>query len=190
MGRPGNPRRCASGDGHGDEDGDGLGTSAARSSPALSLNSTWNVSGALGPTGRTVHSPPPESRLWKYLSSFQRSRALGSDTRTSSGDSGQGLEAMALGVQLQWGSETLLCRTGQRRLPTRRLGPQSFSFASLQVPPCSRQSRLPSCLCSPSRSQRRVSGSRPWGSALLQVRARARAGEDRGPRAGPPHVRM
>lgn len=72
-------------------------------SPALSRNFTSKVSGALGPTGWTEHSPPPEARLWKYFSSFLRAQGMASGSRTRSGDGGQELEAMAVGVWLVWG---------------------------------------------------------------------------------------
>jgi hypothetical protein len=129
---------------------EGLGPcrASARSSPVLSLNSTRKVPGAPGPTARTVHSPPSEARLWKYISSFLCAEGTDSASRTRSGDGGLGLEAMAVGVWLGWVAGGSGTRLGQvpakaKARPALRVGQQSFSFASLEGPPCSRQTRLP-----------------------------------------------
>lgn len=107
-------------------------------SPVLSRNFTSKVSGALGPTGWTVHSPPSEARLWKYFSSFLCARGMDSDSRTSSGDGGQALEAMAVRVWLARVSGTLRSQ-GRGKSASRPRDPGckvsvSFPERSLPVP--------------------------------------------------------
>lgn len=84
----------------------------ARSSLALCTNCTRKVSelGSLRSQACTMHSPPPDSRLWKYFSSFHGRRVPGCDTRTSSGDGGQRFEAMALRMGMTPRLATPLCR--------------------------------------------------------------------------------
>lgn len=98
------------------------------SSPAFFRNFTSKVSGALGPTGWTEHSPPPEARLWKYISSFLCARGMDSRSRTSSGDGGSGLEAMAVGVWLARGSGSLHSQDRARARPAHETREAKFQF--------------------------------------------------------------
>lgn len=97
-------------------------------SPAPSRNFTSKVSGALGPTGWTVHSPPSEARLWKYFSSFLCARGMDSGSRTSSGDGGQELEAMAVLVWIVWGSGTVCSQYRAKARPVPEPGAAKFQF--------------------------------------------------------------
>ncbi|OWK05621.1 PARP9, partial [Cervus elaphus hippelaphus] len=141
MERPGGP----SGDGD-------CPPAPALSSPALCRNCTRKVFelGSLRSRARTVHSPPPDSRLWKYFSSFHWRRVPGWNTRTSSGDGGQRLEAMA--VRSGMAPRVATTQLGRARAgvpPPRRPGAQSFSFFFPEILLGSWQSRTPSSLRRP-----------------------------------------
>lgn len=86
------------------------------------------MSGALGPTGWTEHSPPPEARLWKYISSFLCALGMDSRSRTSSGDGGSGLEAMAIRVWLVWGSGALHRQGRAKASPALKTREAKFQF--------------------------------------------------------------
>ena len=73
-------------------------------SPALSKKFTLKVSGALGPTGWTLHSPPSESWLSKYFFIFLSAPGIDFWSLTSSGDGGQELEGNVVGILLVWSS--------------------------------------------------------------------------------------
>lgn len=97
-------------------------------SPAFFKNFTSKVSGALGPTGCTEHSPPPEARLWKYISSFLCAQGMDSGSRTSSGDGGSGLEAMAVRVWLALGSGALHSQDRAKARPALKTREAKFQF--------------------------------------------------------------
>lgn len=118
------------------------------SSPDFSRNFTSKVSGALGPTGWTEHSPPPEARLWKYISSFLCARGMDSRSRTSSGDGGSGLEAMAVGVWLARGSGVLHCQDRAKARPALETREAKFQFRFPGVPSLFPAEPPPLLLCS------------------------------------------
>ena len=73
-------------------------------------------------------SPPPEARLWKYISSFLCALGMDSRSRTSSGDGGSGLEAMAIRVWLVWGSGALHRQGRAKASPALKTREAKFQF--------------------------------------------------------------